>query len=318
MAVQLDDPSSPSSRIFTSRLEAPADSTVPPAQRVAFDPLPPGALSGVPQGSAVVSQVLQLGFDAYGDPAANNTGVGRLALATADGAPVAVANLTVPISFQLPALNVTTGQQASCQFWDEARRVYSSEGCVGHPNPRPRDHTVAWRSGFSTTTNAGLIMAWTVSGPLADNCTEVYLDCTGPGASGRLALLDPTQGIESDTVRGKSADPCALLACAPGCCGVRRAPSEARYAFLLTLTPSARASFRSSPPLSQVTCAGASLPALRLFTGPHCPIRSNVSSPDCYWNALKQAFEARLKSGGVRHQFSARQKRCKKCLLWGP
>lgn len=116
MLVQLDDPFSPTSRLFTARLEPPADTAATasaPTQRVSFDPLPAEALSGVPKGSAVVTQVLQLGFDAYGDPSLNNSGVGRLALSTADGRPLEVANLTTPITFRLPSAQLNgTGEQA--------------------------------------------------------------------------------------------------------------------------------------------------------------------------------------------------------------
>lgn len=40
-----------------------------------------------------------------------------------------------------------------------------------------------------------------------------------------------------------------------------------------------------------VSCAGSALPALRVFAGPLCALRSANTSQGCFWNATKQAFE---------------------------
>lgn len=54
--------------------------------------------------------------------------------------------------------NALATVQATCEFWDEKRKVYSSDGCIGHPNPRPAGHNISWRAGFTTASDAGLIM----------------------------------------------------------------------------------------------------------------------------------------------------------------
>ena len=106
-------------------------------------------------------------------------GFTRLEFSTRAGAPVPVANLSAPVTFTLPTLpSLGSGVKAQCQWYDSSAQAYSTVGCVSLPDPRPAGHSVAWVAGFTAARDADMVRAWTISGPLATNCSLQVMDCT--------------------------------------------------------------------------------------------------------------------------------------------
>lgn len=115
-----------------------------------FEALPAAALAALaradPGGrSGVAAQFTTTLFDPYVD-APLGSGITRLAFATPAGAEVAVANLTVPILFSIPAGPAAgdapgeSGKQMACSFWDAARRVYR----CALMRPQPLSVIIIW------------------------------------------------------------------------------------------------------------------------------------------------------------------------------
>lgn len=104
-----------------------------PGSAAAVSPLPPEVLALLaaadPNGtSGVAFQLTSTAFDPYVD-APLGDGITRVAFAAgADGSPVEVAGLAMPISFELPLVAAAGGdggaQQGVCSFWDAARGAY--------------------------------------------------------------------------------------------------------------------------------------------------------------------------------------------------
>ena len=162
-----------------------------PGSPSSFNPMPPGLLSSAGS-AAVITNFRSLAFDPYGNtnssgngtapPASNLSTVGgvtRLAFSTANGT-LEVANATTPITFTLPLVSAAPGSlvQGVCSFYDTVAQTYSTNGCIGVPNPGPPGHTLAFVSGYQTPTDASLAMAWSISGPLLAGCNSTFVDCS--------------------------------------------------------------------------------------------------------------------------------------------
>jgi hypothetical protein len=200
MSIALDVPGA-GSRLFTERLSAPGSNS-------SFAALPAGLFDGAPSVSAaagVRTLFTSLTFDALTlDPA--STGVTRLAFASAAaataGQEVSVAGLATPILFTLPRLSsLADGLKAQCQFWDTAALNFSTVGCVSLPDPRPRNHTLAFTPGFTASGDADVVNAWAISGSLvSDACRVTVLDCGGAGADTIVVYPDPSNPIKVPAV----------------------------------------------------------------------------------------------------------------------
>lgn len=159
VSVQLDDPGKPSAdgsppRIYSQSFTAPGSAS-------SFDPLPAGTLDGAD--GPVVSQFMSLAFDPHGNPnealASGRTGVTRLAFSypeSAGGGEVSVQNLSTPITFTLPRVDLSGGKQAVCTFWDERSASYRSRGCAGQPNPLPPSLSADWAADLVLSSDADI------------------------------------------------------------------------------------------------------------------------------------------------------------------
>ena len=177
MSVSLDEPTA--GRLFDAPLTAPGSVS-------SFDALPPGALAAA--GGAVSTLFIALAFDPHG----NGSSMTRLAFTdvSAGGSVVPVENLTTPLLFTLPGVPASNGSRAQCAWWDTAAGAYSGEACAPLPSPHPPGHVLAFASGFDASAGpASLAAAWNVSGPLADGCEAVFLDCTNSSANATRSLL---------------------------------------------------------------------------------------------------------------------------------
>ncbi len=176
MSVSLDEPTA--GRLFEEPLTAPGSVS-------SFDALPAGTLSAA--GGAVSTLFLALAFDPHG----NGSSMTRLAFTDATGgAPVPVENLTTPLLFTLPPAPAANGTRAQCAWWDVAAGAYSGAACAPLPSPRPPGHVLAFASRFDASAGpASLAAAWNISGPLADGCDAVFLDCTNSSVNATRALL---------------------------------------------------------------------------------------------------------------------------------
>jgi hypothetical protein len=195
MAISFDPPGA-GSRLFSQPLTANGSAS-------SFAPMPAGlfdAAAGAPAGAhrrralaatvggGVRTSFASLTFDPFTlDP--NSTGVTRLAFSTSDGAELPVRNLSTLIYFTLPAVNVNNAASAEgttitsvCSFWDTTALIYSEQGCVGIPDPRPPPGfaNFSWAVNFTTHTDAGILAAWTVTGNLTAGCSVTVLDCGTP------------------------------------------------------------------------------------------------------------------------------------------
>lgn len=292
MTLQLDDPTvpDPSSngtlpRIYSASITAPGSSS-------SFDPLPVGALSAA--NGTVRTTFVSLAFDPHSDPVeaalTGRSGITRLAFSSgADGSPVPVQNLSTPITFSLPAvdlsaINITallgdnstnatgsaapasrrllmlaakarlredTSRQGQCVFYDEVLEQYSSDGCVALPNPLPPWVTAYFIPGFVANSTLDLARSW-------------RLNETMPAPFGVGPLPTPTLSNCNEI----------FLDCF-------NATDRNR-----TIYPDPRR------PLDYpaVSCGpNASSRVLRIFQGPLCPA-FRFDQRDCYWNATLQAF----------------------------
>ena len=228
-----------------------------PGSPSAFEPMPANLL---PSDVGIITSFFALTFDPHASSGLNTTGVTRLAFSYLDGTPLEVGNATSPIKFTLPPVDTTSGDQASCSFWDTVTGAYSTEGCVGLPAPYPAGHTVVWLDNFTAHSNAELVLSWNLSGPLVDDgsCFTAVLDCTSdvPGPY----FVDPsTRELE------------------------------------LSLYP---AEIYPDPwdPLGEpaISCGnGSSTPlrTLRVYYGHECQLWRPDNEFNCSWNNVKQAFE---------------------------
>lgn len=176
-----------------------------------FDPLPEAALALLSSRlNGVLSEFLSLDFNTYAatrEEAESTGGITRLKFSDpVSGEEIKVQNLSMPILFTLPAprMLVSDGSvAASCQFWDEKAKKFSSKGCAAAPNPRPVNHDVFWELTKLALINgdeAQLASAWSFAGPMADGCEMQVLDCGLPEAQGREITLDATNPFASPSL----------------------------------------------------------------------------------------------------------------------
>lgn len=223
LAVGLNS-ASDSSRLFSSNITVAGSPT-------AFAPMPAGvfAAAGNDTRAGVSSVFHNLNFDPYtcggNDTVPVNSGVARLAFSTPSGKPLTVANLTKPILFTIPSGNPkpNTNSSAVCSFWNETLKAYSSVGCSGAPNPLPANVTAFVSPNFTTTTDAGMLRAWTLRSvanrsSVADGCTATVLEC--PRDIGKSVFVNPMDPLRSDRVR--DAPGARPPVCLPHCSAVRR------------------------------------------------------------------------------------------------
>jgi hypothetical protein len=199
LRVQVNLPTA-DSPLFTARLTAAGSAS-------SFSPMPADLFAGVAGASAGVATLFaSFTFDPYAatvDP--DSTGITRLAFSMGAGSSakeILVANLRTPIQFKLPALTkLTSGAKATCQFWDKAAQppAYSTTGCVGIPDPQPRNHSLTLKPGFAASSDADMATMWDIAGPLVDgNCTAQVLDC-GLVALGRDPKVYPNPALAFGT-----------------------------------------------------------------------------------------------------------------------
>lgn len=214
LAVLQLDSTANTSRLFTKGITSPSGLS-------SFDGLPPGVFRGLPNSSAVRTQFYELSFSPYPDSDSPDFGAGakitRLQFGDAvSGSEVAVGNLSVPITFEIPAAGSGAEQgdsAAGCRFWDVKAQRYSTAGCGAQPLFAPQaalsNLNVVWNfslpaallpaAALSNLTSEQLIaLSWdlqpvrsrngTALPNLASRCKTVFLDCRN--GTGR-AFLDP-------------------------------------------------------------------------------------------------------------------------------
>ena len=159
---------------------------------------------------------LSLTFDAHAGARSNNSGgVTRLAFSSG-GEAVAVAGLSTPITFSMPASPLNDGQQTTCAWWDDTAAAYNTTGCIALPSPYPPGHQVAFTPGFVVSGPGSLSLAWNISGPLLSGCVEAVLDCSNETARGgklQLAAGGTSLGCGNSTsvvLRAFTGADCAL------------------------------------------------------------------------------------------------------------
>jgi hypothetical protein len=159
--------------------------------------LPVEALAGA--GASVSSIFYALSFDPHASTP-NSTGVVRLEFQSG-GAPVAVANLSRLITFELPHTPSAPGASAQASFWDAAAQRYSTDGVVAIPNPVPDGITLEWDAAFDASASQELNRAWHMSGPALRSCREVLLNCSDPVQRlTQRVSLDPHESIGDPAV----------------------------------------------------------------------------------------------------------------------
>ena len=197
LTIQVDAPGD--DRLYTASFTAPGSVST-------FQPLPSSLLNNAADdlSAGVATTFTALSFDPYAaadDP--DTTGVTSLVLSSqASGNPVNISGLSDPIFFALPAPKLgdvgTTSVQ--CQFWDTVALQYSTLGCVAQPDPQPPspDHDIQWADGFSASSDADMLNAWSGTGPLYTGCTTQVLDCTQ--ASPGVVFPNPAAPFEVPAV----------------------------------------------------------------------------------------------------------------------
>jgi hypothetical protein len=167
-------------------------------------------------------------FDPYElDMNNSGTGVTRLAFSSPAGAAVEVSNCTTPILFSLPPVpGLADGTKAQCQWWDVSLTPanYSTAGCISLPALLPPGHTAAFVQGFTSVTDARMVLAWNISGPLvnATSCAQEVLDCASQADANRTIFPNPAQpfafpavqcnaNVSTSPMRVWSGKRCALI-----------------------------------------------------------------------------------------------------------
>jgi len=167
--------------------------------------LPDNALAGLNVTGGVRVYFASFAFDPHVlDVNQTGSGVTRLELGAASGSPLQVANLSSPVRLQLPPLlgAANAGGKAQCQFWDYALQAYSTVGCATSPDPTPSNHVVHINSALKTTSDADIVRAWSITGPLAKSCRQVVLNCAAPDAASLPPVYaDPSRPFTSPPLR---------------------------------------------------------------------------------------------------------------------
>ena len=207
----------------------------------------------------------------------NSTGVSRLQVVDASTLqPVTLTNLPRPIAFEMPQVSGTGGgvnAQGRCGFWDANATWYDTTGTATLPDPRPDAHVLQFADAPPTPDDAALALAWNITGPLLENCTLAFLDCTAPpferlriqwdGVWGEyphnLVYLDPWHPLDFPAVT---------------------CPDASADSNLLT---------GGNVSAAQLTRTGGQ-PLLRIYYGFNCDIWKVNNRVNCTWDAVKQAF----------------------------
>ena len=244
------DLTSNASRLFNAPITAPG------AGGATFSALPAGALPAS-AGAAVNTSFHYMTFDPHSGAVNNGTGSARL-LFGSGGSTVEVAGLATPITITLPALGTLASPSlfGQCTFWNTAQQVYTTDGCVGLPNPLPPGLTASFNATAAASGAAGAVeLAASVtlsppSSPLLAGCSVGVLDCAALGASA-VFFLNPDDPFSAPAVRCPAL---SSLAVGPG----------GTYASVA--------------------------PALRVYYGATCQLWNTSNAERCYWNATAQAF----------------------------
>ena len=211
---------SASSRLF-------AAGTSLPGSAAAVAPLP----AGVPGATAVASQFVAYGFDPNANASSPGNSSGVVVLAFCDPttlAPLPVAGLGSLITLTLPSGRVGTGAVAAPSFWNESAQAYSAAGLAWIPNPAPpaAQLTIDWVPGFNATSDDVLPLAWNLSGPAAEGCTDVSLDCGS--AEGRARVVDTCPGDAASQRWACGSRAAGVIRVWAGCaCSLWRVPVDA-------------------------------------------------------------------------------------------
>jgi hypothetical protein len=132
----------------------------------------------------------------------NTTGVTHLEfLSVSNGSPFVIDNLPSLITFELPRLHLEPGTYAAGAFWNDATKQYSTTGMVSLPNPAPPEGvSLIWDDAFNASAD-DLSLAWKVTGPAADGCRSIILNCSEPEQRlTQLVSLDPEHAIGDPSV----------------------------------------------------------------------------------------------------------------------
>jgi hypothetical protein len=300
MLVQVDPPGS--SRLTTAPITAPGS----PSR---FEPMLVGAFAGAEDG-VIVTIFFSLAWNPYsGVPTATNSstplspgGVTRLQFSDADLGPIEVANMSVPIRFTLPAVDdVFSGDDALavCSFWDVAASVYSTAGCAALPTAHPPGHVVTFAptDDFTVSSDAELVLAWRISGPMVDDgsCFVAVINCSADDPGPYFTDADLRQLVPSHSPGVVYPDPLnPLIVPAVSC----PSPDEAAAS--------------SRPPPA----------ALRVYYGSACALWQE-NAYNCTWNNTLQAFAGSgcITDGGptqcmCRHVRQAGRKRTSPAVAW--
>ena len=262
MMVAVDPPGS--LRLISEALTVPGSSS-------SFDPMPPDLL---PSSVSIVTNFFALSFDPYAGAnngsALNTTGVTRLSFAFTDGTPINVSNVSRPIRFSLPAVDTSGDSQAICTFWNVEKSAYDTQGCVGVPSPYPPGHNVSFLDNFTAHSDAELVMAWNISGPMVDDgsCFVAVLDCAADNPGPYFVDPRTRELVLSQYPAVLYPDPyhpldVPAVSCSPP--GAANAP----------------------PPRT-----------LRVYYGTDCALWRPDNAFNCSWNNTKQAFEGAGCAGG--------------------
>ena len=256
------DVGTPSPGRYTRLFNSTIGSSGSPAR---FGSLASDALAGSNL-TAVNTSFHYMTFDPHSG-STNGTGNIRLLLSGPNGSAVPVRNLSQPITIVQPALNASqlaSGSGAAvCTFWNTAQQVYSSDGCLGLPNPVPPGINVSFSpvpagSGSSLLTLMTALSFGPVQSPLLAGCRRTMLDCTSASAGSLTAYLNPSNPLASIPQWGPTRVQCPQAGSTPVGLGG-------------TLSSSAR--------------------VLLVYWGSTCQLWQANNTARCFWNATGQSFQ---------------------------
>jgi hypothetical protein len=191
MRVRVDTPGDARAPLFTAGLSLDNSS-------VAFAPLPSNifAAAGLASSANVTTTFMALSFDPWAANGTNVSSVTRLQF-SANNVSVPIAGLTTPLTFTLPAVNLSdaaSGALPACVWYDEDTASYDTAGCITRPTRYPAAHNVSWALDNKTfASDAALVGAWRIEGALAEGCADTALDCSAAADRARGGItLDPT------------------------------------------------------------------------------------------------------------------------------
>jgi len=199
--------------------QPPQPPPLPPSPPYAPPQAPPGPppTPPAPPSGAVSTTLLSVAYDPYGLQTSTTATVSLSFTQQATGSSYAPSNLNTPITFSIPASSANASVPDVCQFFNTTTGQYDTQGCIALP-VSPPGASVSFDSTATTPTDASLAASWTISGPLAANCTSTVLDCSGADSATavRLNPNNPNDGFgscnnkTSGAVRIFSGEFCAL------------------------------------------------------------------------------------------------------------